>query len=67
MLIRKSDKAATYLYNIKEDPDHTKNIAEDNPDKVEELWSLALKDADGDIPVLDVSFPMLDRKQEESK
>ncbi len=67
VLIRKSDKSATYLYNIKEDPEHKTNIAEDYPDKVKELWSLALEDAGGDIPILDISFPMLDREQADRK
>ena len=63
VLIRKSDKSATYLYNIKEDPEHKTNIAKDHPNKVKELWSLAVDDAGGDIPILDISFPMLDREQ----
>ncbi|MBW1959954.1 MAG: sulfatase [Deltaproteobacteria bacterium] len=63
VLIRKTDKSAEYLYDIIEDPEHERNIAPDHPKKVEELWHLALEDAGGDIPVLDISFPMLDREQ----
>lgn len=66
VLIRRTDETATYLYNIKDDPEHQSNIADDHPDRVKELWELALEDAGGDFPALKISFPMLDRKQEDS-
>ena len=63
VLIRKTDGTDAKLYDVRNDPEHTRNIASELPGKVEELWSLATADAGGDFPQLNVSFPLWDSKK----
>jgi arylsulfatase A-like enzyme len=63
VLIRKTDGTDAKLYDIRNDPDHLHDISSESPAKVEELWSLAIADAGGDFPELDISFPLWDSKK----
>ena len=63
VLIRKTDGTDARLYDIKNDPAHSRDLAESMPEKVEELWQLALNDADGSFPELEISFPLWDSKK----
>ena len=63
VLIRKTDGTDAKLYDIRNDPGHLHDIASEAPEKVEELWALALADAGGDFPQLKISFPLWDSKK----
>jgi len=39
------------LYDQKQDPTHTKNIADKHPEIVQRMFALAVKDAGGEMPV----------------
>ena len=63
-MISKTDKTLTELFNIKDDPDCLENIAQGNETIIQRLWGYLEQDAGGEIPVIDVSFPMVDVKKE---
>jgi arylsulfatase A-like enzyme len=58
-MIARTDKSRTELYDLRKDPQYHHNIANKNPDRVKRMWDLLLKDADGDIPIINVSFSIL--------
>ena len=61
-LIRKTDLSRAMLFDIANDPMCTKDISDGNQSRIDELWQLALKDAGGDIPVIECSFNLVDEK-----
>ena len=62
-MISKTDKTLIELFNIKNDPECLENIAQGNDAIVKRLWDALEKDAGGKVPIIDVSFPMVDVKK----
>ncbi len=62
-MISKTDKTLTELFDMKNDPECSNNISEGNADTVERMWRLIEEDAGGEVPIIDVSFPMIDMKK----
>lgn len=56
VLICRADCSEPQLYDIQEDPDHEKNIAEENPGIVKKLYGYLLKDTDGEVPTIDIQW-----------
>lgn len=48
--------AEAQLYDLKTDPDHNHNIAEQEPEACKQMHELMLKDADGDMPDYNVNW-----------
>ena len=63
-MISKTDKTLTELFDIKNDPQCMNNIAKENDDVTKRMWNLLEKDAGGEVPIIDVSFPMVDVKKQ---
>ncbi len=62
-LIRKNDLSRAVLFDLTVDPKCTKDISEGNQDKVEQLWQLALDDAEGEIPIIKGAFNLMTEKK----
>jgi arylsulfatase A-like enzyme len=52
ILIAQSEGAERRLYDTEEDPGELRDIADDDPDKVDELWQALVDDAGGTLPQL---------------
>ena len=52
ILIAQSEGGERRLYDTEEDPDELSDIADDDPDKVDELWQALIDDAGGTLPQL---------------
>ena len=50
VLISDSEETEQQLYDSREDPQQTRNIAAQNPNKVDELWQALVDDAGGTLP-----------------
>jgi arylsulfatase A-like enzyme len=50
VLISDSEETEQQLYDSREDPEQTRNVAAQNPDKVDELWQALVDDAGGTLP-----------------
>ena len=54
--IARPNGAEAQLYDLKTDPDHNHNIAEQNPEACKQMHELMLNDADGDMPDYNVNW-----------
>jgi hypothetical protein len=52
LLIAQSEGVERRLYDTREDPGELRDIADDQPDKVDELWQALNDDAGGTLPQL---------------
>jgi hypothetical protein len=50
VLISDSEETEQQLYDSQEDPQQTRNVADQNRDKVDELWQALVDDAGGTLP-----------------
>ena len=62
-MISRTNKTLIELFDIQNDPECLNNIVEGNEAVVERLWRCLEADAGGEVPVIDVSFPMVDVKK----
>lgn len=62
-MISRTDKTLVELFDINNDPEYLDNIAQDNDAIIQRMFGLLEQDAGGEVPIIDVSFPMVDVKK----